>query len=1116
MRTQPSCPGAALLREHLEGLLPEPEQAALVEHLDGCSDCQRALEVLAAGGGELLEATRHLDEGLQERRHALCQVLAGPQPTPGPSDTAPVEGTDEPSALAFLGPSERPDCLGTLGPYEVLGVIGRGGMGVVLRAIDPALGRLVAVKVMAPQLAASAEARRRFAREARAGAAVHHEHVVAIHAVDEAGGLPYLVMEHVAGPSLAQRLAGGARLDVREAVRIGLETAAGLQAAHAQGVVHRDVKPANVLLSVDLQRTTDNGQRTKVKLTDFGLARAAGDATVTQSGTVAGTPRYMAPEQARGDPVDHRADVYGLGVTLYEALTGRPAFEGDGPLEVMRSVVSAEPVPPRRLNPAIPVDLETVILKATAKAPAERYATVEELAADLRCVLEDRSVRARRPTLLQRLQRWVRRHRPLVVTSSAALVAVLAVTTTALAVSNVRIKRALSAEVEAEKELHAALEREKDTVYLSQVALADREWWANNVARAEQLLADCDPDRRRWEWHYLRRRGRTQAVTLGFGGHAVMAPPVSPDGRYVAARSRTADEGHRFSLRVWEVATGRVALTLPARGMVIDRIRFSADGRRLITSEARGSLHVWDLENGRQMLRLNAHKTRVQCAGLSPDGAYLLSGVGRGLTVWDTGTGAPIRELDGVWPGDWNSLAFSPDGEEIAVAAGAEVVLVELRTGREVRRLAGHSNRVNCLAFGAAGEHLASGSRDGSVRLWHARTGRLRMVLSGHTEEVLGVAFSLDGRLVAAGGSDRTVRIWDTHSGRTIRTFRGHHNDVKSLAFLLDSRRLVTASADGTVRTWDCDTTQGVGVLYEADGPLFDGALSPDGRRLALAAGRWQADGRFLGGDLTVIVWDVTARVELFRLVGHAGVVHSVAFSPDGGRVLTAGADGTVRVWDAETGQLVHTFRGHALGAVEAVYSPDGRTVASASRDGTVRLWDATTGQALRTLQVGPPVVCWGLVFTADGERLAGATSDGIIRLWDVTTASEAFTLTGHKVGIIHQLVLTPDGRRLASASHDGTVRIWELSTGRGLLVMAGHGPQVHGVAFTPDGQRLASVGSDAIVRLWDATRGQEILSLGHQPRVMQFVGFSPDGHRLITACQDGKVRLWDGTPLEK
>ena len=345
--TRPAaCPDSARLRDLLDGALPPDEQAAVAGHLETCDGCQQTADALSAA--EPWPAlTDHLEDVAAAPDPGLRRVIEQAR-------SGPPASLSEPAALDFLSPPETPGHLGKLGPYEVLEEIGRGGMGVVLRAFDPALRSVVAVKVMAPLLATTATARQRFLREARAAAAVRNEYVIGIQGVGEANGLPYLVMEYIAGRSLQDRLDKGGPLDVAEVLRIGRQAAEGLAAAHAQGLVHRDVKPANILLENGVER---------VKLTDFGLARAADDASLTQSGVVAGTRHYMAPEQADSGPVDHRADLFSLGGVLYAMCTGQPPFRGGGPIAVLKRVCEQTPRPIREVNPAVPDWLAGVITR---------------------------------------------------------------------------------------------------------------------------------------------------------------------------------------------------------------------------------------------------------------------------------------------------------------------------------------------------------------------------------------------------------------------------------------------------------------------------------------------------------------------------------------------------------------------------------------------------------------------------------------------------------------------------------------------------------------------------------------------------------------------------------
>jgi serine/threonine protein kinase len=365
--------------------------------------------------------------------------LAGALPGGSGGDdtrTGPAALVDEP--LDFLEPSDKPGSIGRLGHYEVREVVGCGGMGVVLKAFDETLHRGVAIKVMAPHLASSATARRRFAREARATAAVTHDHIVTIHAVEESGPLPYIVMQFVAGQSLQDRLDRTGPLQLPEILRIGMQTASGLAAAHAQGLVHRDVKPANILLENGVER---------VKITDFGLARAADDASLTQSGTVAGTPAFMSPEQAEGKPVDHRSDLFSLGSVLYALCTGRPPFRADTSMAVLKRVCEDAPTPIRAANSEVPDWLVDAITKLHAKDPSARFQSAAEVAE----VLGRRLAQVQHPSVVPipavinpadesptPIRRLRSRHRW--ATAAGVLAATLAVlgTTEATGVTNVR------------------------------------------------------------------------------------------------------------------------------------------------------------------------------------------------------------------------------------------------------------------------------------------------------------------------------------------------------------------------------------------------------------------------------------------------------------------------------------------------------------------------------------------------------------------------------------------------------------------------------------------------------------------------------------------------------
>jgi serine/threonine protein kinase len=335
--------------------MPDPERTAYLD-----SHC--------AGDPALRQQIEAMLRSNQDSGELLSQT---PEAMLADSAATEAEAGSAPDDLSFLAPSATPQHLGRLAHYEVKEVIGRGGFGVVLKAFDQRLHRVVAIKVLAPAFAASAAARKRFIREARAAAAVKNEHVVAIHDVQEDARPPYIVMECIDGIGLQDKIDRAGTLGVKEVLRIGMQIAEGLAAAHRQGLVHRDIKPANILLENGVER---------VKITDFGLARAVDDASVTQSGTVAGTPMYMSPEQAEGFAVDHRSDLFSLGSVLYAMCTGHPPFRASGTHAVLKRVIDASPRPICEINNDTPQWLCAVINRLHAKKPEERFQTANELA----------------------------------------------------------------------------------------------------------------------------------------------------------------------------------------------------------------------------------------------------------------------------------------------------------------------------------------------------------------------------------------------------------------------------------------------------------------------------------------------------------------------------------------------------------------------------------------------------------------------------------------------------------------------------------------------------------------------------------------------------------------
>jgi WD40 repeat protein len=1026
-------------------------------------------------------------------------------------------------------------------------------MGVVYEAVQESLGRRVAVKVLPADRCRGAWAER-FRREAQAAARLHHTNIVPVFGVGRDGDTHFYVMQYIAGHGLDRvldearrlrqsttdgppptdgasaaayglltgRFSGGpppVTLDpppavpagdgyVRTVARLGGQAAGALHHAHTLGVLHRDVKPSNLLL--------DAGGT--VWVADFGLAKAvAPDAadgpdphSLTETGDLVGTLRYMAPERFRGE-CDARSDVYALGATLYELLALRPAFDDPDRLRLVARIARGDPPPLRRLNPRVPRDLDTVVRKAMARRPADRYPSAAALADDLGRFLAGRPVAARRASAAELAWRWARR-RPAVAALSAAVL-LLAVTAAgggwwaagelrrqvgevsqAKRDTTDRLWDARLAEARAVRVGRRPGQRVGGLRAVAEAAAIRPAAELRTEAAACLALYDLVPVR---EWDE-----RLENARLVYSTGAAFDPPLD----HYAVTDGTG------AVTVHATADGRAVARLPGPGVPADYLRFSPDGRYLAarhTGGGRMPLAVWDWRAGRVVVAAATSPQQMLSLDFHPNGREMAVGGGRGIDRYRLPDGARVGAIPLPEAAGW--LAFEPgDGGRLAVACGKRVRVVGWDGDRAAAATDDLPADPYAVAWCPGRDLLAVSAPDGNVYTFEPDAGRPRAVLRGHQLQARELAFTPDGAVLVTRGWDATTRLWDPVEGRELLRVRG----ASFLQVSADGRRVgyrgYTAARLGV---WDLVGGDVCRVLYGPAGAAqqVHGAVafSPDGSMIAA------------GGGTGLTTWDA----DTGRPLDHRrlGVLTDVRFDPAGRWLYTAGptagcrrlplardADGRPTLGPAEAwiGGVGQPFRiatdraGEVTAVVDrfrrvavarpggptrwlpeeaevsfAAVSPDGRWVATGPQRGSkVRVRRAADGAAAAEFPSGGTS---GVTFTPDGGRLIVTESDGAYRIYSTDgwrlLADRRDPDAGFTRGM--DLAIHPAGR-LAAHAHDRVgLRLTDLDTGEGVILF--QVPDSHnlaGYAFSPDGRRLAAVTVQGAVQLWDLARLREEL----------------------------------------
>ncbi|MHC1764359.1 MAG: protein kinase [Verrucomicrobiia bacterium] len=1035
-----------------------------------------------------------------------------------PESAVPTSSLRQPSTTG------NPPFVRDFGDYELLEEIARGGMGIVYKARQKSLDRIVALKLLLFGPQASLEFAKRFRAEAVLAASLQHPNIVAIHEVGVHEGQQFFVMDYVAGPSLA-RLVGHEPLPAQRAAGYLKTVAEAIHYAHERGILHRDLKPSNVLIDANDQP----------RVTDFGLARRfEGDSQVTLTGQVLGSPNYIPPEQALGKRgrVSRQSDVYALGAMLYHLLTGRPPFQGETLTDTLHQVLNAEPLAPRLLNPSLPRDLETICLKCLEKEPARRYATAQALADELDRFLKRQPVLARPIGTVGKAWRWCRRQ-PVRASLIGALALVLVLGMVGISWQWRRAERerrtAVANEMQAQENAYAA------DMNLAQTALEKGDLGAAMALLDAHRPASGHRDLRGWEWRYLWQRCRGDELFELTRSHSTVEQVAfSPNGRWLAVRDEES------TLALWEIDSRQRICSFSMHGYLSP----------FTFSQQRSLLGYWDsgaravsivsLESLQEVARLS-QTTNVAHLAFSADATRILTFSEDGtLAEWDIASKQPLRSSS--FPGtdftDAGGLVFSPDGDLAAFRAVNGLGLWESESGRLTQvSLAGTDSSPTVLCFSPDGRALARvtsptvlrfspdgnllaagvGTSDSEVQVWAVgdlwRSAKVtpppRLRLGRHRDWICDVAFSPDSQALVSASADSALQVWDLDHPEVCRRYQGHRHQVLSVAWSPDGQRIASSGKDGSVRVWDPKrkpAASGPRVL-PVSSYLWCFGISADGAR-ALTLDPTNG---------TAVLWD-TVKLRPMETLAFAGTNNTaVAWSPDGTSLATGDQLGNVRIWDlASRREVNHALvPGYWIGHFR--FSYDGRFLGCGAvrleppQNRLAKLWQVDGWREIRLPREALDRVIFA-DFSPESGLLVVLHWGGALDLWDIDSGqcrarlSQPLT-SPNELGLVR---FSPNGRSWASLTQRGVLCLWEGTEQRPPLVISPSTQELWSLAFAADGTRLLASGKRAsdVVRLFDLGSRRCVIALPGESDVYWNVGMSAD-NSTVFAVGSERILLW-------
>jgi WD40 repeat protein/serine/threonine protein kinase len=996
-----------------------------------------------------------------------------------------AEGFLEPPHYAAKGAGDSVDPrIGTsIGQYRIQRVIAAGGMGTVYEAVQEQPQRTVALKIIRPGMS-SRSALRRFKNEAETLGRLRHPGIAQVYEAGTHGGeqgIPYFAMEHIPGGKAITQYAEEYGLSTRKRLGLFAKVCDAVHHGHQRGIIHRDLKPGNILAD-------EHGQP---RVIDFGVARATDvDVTIatlqTDVGELIGTLRYMSPEQCEGDAIelDTRSDVYSLGVVLFELLTGELPYDftSTPPFEAPRIIREQEPRRLSAVNRVLPGDVETIVLKALEKDRERRYQSASDLAQDIRRYLDHKPIEAKRGSRLYVLRKTLRRHRiTAAVASGFAAVLVFSAVGLALLYRDSEQQRRIAAQ-NAEQLRRAA--------YLNNIALAQQAHAAANTADLVSRLAQCPPDLRSWEWHYLKRLSDTSLMTLR--GHTSSVQAV-----VFLDEETIASAGWDKTIRIWDTSSGGQVRTFWSGDVIVERLAISPDNRRLAGSGREDDVaRVWDLKSGKLLHVLRGHRRPVQALAFSPDSRMLATGSEDGtLRLWEVDSGASMHEFDGF---DGYAVAWIPDGRRVVTGGSdATAIIWDAQAGEPLEILSGHTLAIKQVAVDPTGAIVASTSWDNTLRIWDGESGAPLRTIEEDMENSLALAFAPNGEGLAV-STVSALRVWNVDTGIQEAARLGHVGTIQAIAYSPDGSRIATAAADRTVKLWDAVPRDEPPTLMGHEAPINSVAVSPDGRQI-VSADRDGAirlsnigdysDSRVLGSHVTrcnsvsfspngdfvlsggfdraVRLWRVSDDAEVDEPIELDSAVFAVECSPSCEQVAVALGSGNVQIIQLDDRRVLWSQKAHEGAALDVSFSPDGQTIATSGQDAYVRIWNAKSGELLRGLRTKGTHVN-RVTFSPSGRLVAAGGGDNAVRIWDTATGDVVHVLEGHP-SVVLQVVFLPDESRLLSSCYGHLIKMWDVDSGQIVLTLRGHDQPVADLASSPDGRWFVSASHDKTLRIWDS-----------------------------------------------